>query len=242
MDPRCPFCQELDEFGCRCPCGACDAANQRILDKTGNWLAAKEAAADEAAPTATPDGQPSLTRCFNKACGFLVHDSDTGEFGEFCCHTCWKQFNETGGDVDLLVARGQKHGVRCQRQVAPAAASYAAVCQIPLSERVLVGSASSRAREESHPECPPPPDGPPTHPECPPPPDGPPTTASLVWHAVQMAEQAYHAAVMRRDTIRMVMAQAENHVMEANRFYRELVQLQRRFIDDIQNRNLDNGQ
>ena len=81
-----------------------------------------------------------------------------------------------------------------------------------------------------------------THPECPPPPDGPPTTGSLVWNAVQMAEQAYHVAVMRRDTIRMVMAQAENDVMEANRFYHELVQLQRRFIDDIQNRNLDNGQ
>lgn len=135
--PRCGQCQDCDDDQmCRCICGACDAANSRAIELTGYWTAEVGAARAQPAPVAMA-GQ--LTRCRNPACGFMEHL--TGVMGNFCCHACWKEYDSSGGDMDLLIAWGQRHGPKCQRHVAPESAPSASGCRLPHRAVVSAGSA-----------------------------------------------------------------------------------------------------
>ena len=84
----------------------------------------------------------------------------TGEFGDFCCHTCWKEYDSRGGDVDLLIARGQRH-------VAPESAPTATGCNIPFSEmppNIQFQRAGDRVGDLEYVEASGQSSGPPTHP------------------------------------------------------------------------------
>ena len=71
---------------------------------------------------------------YNRICTYFVHSS--GDFGDFCCHDCFRNYNESGGDLDIQEDWGEWHGPRCEQCIAPTSTPKPVTCTLPLKCRV----------------------------------------------------------------------------------------------------------
>jgi len=69
-------------------------------------------------------------RCYNRICMYLIHSS--GQVGDFCCHHCFRNYNESGGDLDIQEDWGEWHGPLCEKHMAPTSTPRTVTCTLPL--------------------------------------------------------------------------------------------------------------
>ena len=115
------------------PAAAAAAAEaETAVLTTGGWHSFGESVGKASAGKVDTTPDVNRGRCYNRICKYLIHSS--GQFGDFCCHKCFRNYNESGGDRDIQENWGEWHGPKCEKHIAPESTPITVTYRLPLKE------------------------------------------------------------------------------------------------------------